>query len=39
MEMTLTIAVQLVGEHADYLVKVGTPIFGILLATADLTNT
>jgi hypothetical protein len=35
MEMALSIAVQLVGGHADYLVKVGTPIFGILLAPAD----
>jgi hypothetical protein len=31
-DMTLSIAVQLVGGHADYLVKVGTPVFGILLA-------
>jgi hypothetical protein len=37
--MTLTIAVQLFGGHADYLAKVDTPIFGILLALADRTNT
>jgi hypothetical protein len=37
MEMTLSIAVQLVGGHADYVVKVGTPIFGNLLAPADRT--
>jgi hypothetical protein len=35
--MTLPIAVQLVGGHADYLVKVGIQIFLILLAPADRT--
>jgi hypothetical protein len=34
MAMTLSIAVQLVDGHADYLVKMGTPIFGIHLAPA-----
>ena len=33
--MTLSIAVQLVSGQVDYLVKVGTPIFGIFLAAAD----
>jgi hypothetical protein len=37
MQMTLSIAVQLVSGHADYLVKVGRLIFGIFLAQADCT--
>ena len=34
--MTLSIAVQLVGGQADYLVKVGKAIFGIFLVATDL---
>jgi hypothetical protein len=34
MDMTLSIAVRLVGGPADYLVKVSRPMFGIILAAA-----
>jgi hypothetical protein len=37
MKMSLSIAVQSVGGHADYVVKLGGPIFGIPLAPADRT--
>jgi hypothetical protein len=37
MKITLLIAAPFVGGHADYLVKLGTPIFGILLVQADRT--
>ena len=37
MEMTLSIAVQLVSGQADYLVKVGKVIFEIFLLAADRT--
>ena len=37
MEMTLSIAIQLVGGKIGYLLKVGTPIFRIFLAAANRT--
>ena len=37
MEIPLSIAIQLVGGQADYLVKVGRSIFGVFLAAADCT--